>query len=175
VKRTARWVLGEARRRPDRARVSSSHLGGCNVRCTCNWSRMGRLACYPTPGTLWWRLSCYLSSQECQPLVVPLGLCNLLRKKPSEKVMPPGTGFAFSCSRQARGRDRAGAVATWFFREFGRLYVMEFLIRDLWIVPQTSNVATALSRAPEKHDTRGGWWHSAWPTWPTPGAKPPCP
>ena len=78
------------------ARVSSSYLEGCDVGCTCNGRRRGRLAWYPTLCTLWWRLACHLSSQACQPLAVPLILCNLLRKKPAEKVMPTGTGFAFS-------------------------------------------------------------------------------
>ena len=80
----------------DDNRPTNSYLGGCDVGCTCNGGRRGRLAWSPTPCTLWWRLACHLASQACQPLAVPLVLCNLLRQKPAEKVMPTGTGFAFS-------------------------------------------------------------------------------
>ena len=69
---------------------------GCDVGCTGNWRRRRRLACYLTPCTLEWRLSCDLASQGCQPLAMPLGLCNLLKTNPLKKVMPPGTEFAFS-------------------------------------------------------------------------------
>ena len=41
-------------------------------------------------------LSCHFLSQACQPLAVPRVRCNRLKKKPSENVMPTGTGFAFS-------------------------------------------------------------------------------
>ena len=42
------------------------------------------------------RLSCHLSSQECQLLAVPLVPCNFLTKKSLEQALGAGIDFAFS-------------------------------------------------------------------------------